>query len=369
MCSSDLTSKMKAVLCVFALVSFAAAIPMTPVVLNNMLATQGFEVAVKGKFFLGNFEALTLNPCAECAAGEEVVAECTLTKNTICGPPGSGSGAGWNSKSAGGNIQMFRPTYTHSPATADFNENKLSKPIVMLSPPTRNGGDPSVVRMQKTETNVKVAIIESPNNDFPHTTENTDILVFEQESRYDDKLYFGTVEAAGEWVEITFPNMGANPKVFCTIQTDNNDASFTGSRTGSKPYGFAMPQVKDIGATSALVRVATDQNGGRAVETETVGFMVVGEESGSVRGLEFRTGSVDAPGGLGDRTFNTGLSMQRAVLMQPVSQNSDTPIEIREYNSYNQPPTYHYTLEAAAGSAAPKGETVHWFAIQRGDVL
>jgi hypothetical protein len=356
---------LKTALAVLLLASCASALKLTPSVLGAMAEAKGFEVAVKSNFFLGNTDQITLNSCSVCDAGEEMITECTITEDTVCGAPGSG--AGWGSKQDGGPIQMFRPYYTHSPANSNFNKALFPKPIVMLSPPTRRGGDPAVVRMEKGDSNVKVAIIESPDNDFPHTQEWTDVVVFEAGKNYDDKLYFNIVETNDEWADFTYPSMGNDARVVCTIQSSNNEATFSGNRNGkSRPWGFAVPQVKDVTATSAKVRVVTDRNGGRAVDKEEIACMAVTEGSGTVRGLKYNAGKFDAQPGVRQNNLPTGISEKRAVFMQPVTQNNPSPYEVREFNNFDGTPNYSFTLEAARNSPNSKGETVHWFALQRG---
>jgi hypothetical protein len=186
-------------------------------------------------------------------------------------PGGDGDDSWWdNWYGSQDYLEVGQVDINHNWKTVELTGiREFQNPVVIVGPPTRNGGDPCVVRVRNVTSNsFQIRIQEWLYLDQWHTVENVSYMVVEAGEHI---LPDGTMWQAGtyaldgtlKWKQVTFPGSFLDkPLVFQTGQTFN----------GGDTIAIRMKDVTPEGFTVAL-QEEERMNDGHA--PETIGYLAM----------------------------------------------------------------------------------------------
>ena len=165
-------------------------------------------------------------------------------------------------------IEVGSVTIDHNWKTVVLKRN-FANPVVILGPPTRNGGDPSVMRVRNvTSDSFEMRLQEWNYNNGPHVTETVSYMVVEAGVH---ELPDGTIWEAGlyeqegteAWKSVSLnAGFAFTPVVLQTVQTVNGDQAVT-------------TRLKSIGSTGFLSAFEEEEKLNDGHVAETVGFLAL----------------------------------------------------------------------------------------------
>jgi hypothetical protein len=157
-----------------------------------------------------------------------------------------------------------------------------ASPVVIMQPPTFNGGDPSTIRIRSVGANsFQFQIDEWECRDGAHTTETMGYLVVEAGEHVlgdGTKVKAGTVSAGGALVSVAFGSaFGAVPVVLTQAQTVN-EATAVATRQ------------QEVSASGFKVRLQEQEAADRVHAAETVGWIAIDVHGGASSGPTMEAG-------------------------------------------------------------------------------
>jgi hypothetical protein len=157
-----------------------------------------------------------------------------------------------------------------------------TNPVVIMQPPTYNGGDPSTIRIRSVSTNsFQFQIDEWECRDGAHITETIGYVVVEAgEHVLSDgtKLKAGTVSATEAFSTVSFASgFGSTPLVLTQAQTVNEGTA-------------VVTRQQEVSGTGFQVRLQEQEAADGVHASETVGWLAIEVGAGSAGGLLFEAG-------------------------------------------------------------------------------
>jgi RHS repeat-associated protein len=200
------------------------------------------------------------------------------------GNTGTVYGASWSEGSSTslilGEVGYIDDTLTHTPQTIVLSRS-YADPVVFAQPVSRDGGDPSVIRITDVQADrFTLYVHEAPNKNGSHTTEAVSYLVLEAGSW---QLPDGTLLEAGKvdtsatvgknvsnvWEQVSFHQLhSAAPAVVSQVQTEND------------PHWVKTRQ-QNTTATGFEVALEEEENETSAHGSETIGWLAIEAGQGS----------------------------------------------------------------------------------------
>jgi subtilisin family serine protease len=160
-------------------------------------------------------------------------------------------------------------------------EQSYDDPVVVMNPPSYNGGQPCHIRLRNVGSgSFEYKIEEWRYDDGAHTTESIDYLVAESGTYTSPNGYRIEVGATGAdhtFTDVSFTQQFTQiPVVLTQAQTYN----------GGDPI---VTRQRDVSAAGTQVRVQEEEARGRH-RTETIGYIAVAAGSTAIDGTEFELG-------------------------------------------------------------------------------
>ena len=185
------------------------------------------------------------------------------------------------------NVRLFRSAPAqHGAITIDENVRTvslagLSSAVVALGAPSRNGGDPSTVRLDNVGSgSFQHTLQEWDYLDGSHTNETTGYLALQAGSSDLGGLRAeaGTASVGTGWTTINFGTAFSGvPVVIATVASDNQAAAVT-------------TRVRSVGSNSFQVKIQEEEGADGSHPAETVHWVAVEEGTGSVGGKTLLVG-------------------------------------------------------------------------------
>lgn len=145
--------------------------------------------------------------------------------------------------------------------------NTYTNPVVILQPPSYNGGDPSTIRLRNvTENSFEFQIDEWDYRDGAHTTETMSYLVMDAGVFHLDdgtRVEAGKVQVNQSFTAVTFKQLFAMAPVVISQAQTLSDASAVVTRQ------------RNVSASSFEVRLQEQQASDPAHAYETVGYIAI----------------------------------------------------------------------------------------------
>ena len=199
------------------------------------------------------------------------------------------------------NEEIFNPQFNESVTIGEFGRvdnfdhnsqtielyNSYANPVVFALPLSRNGGDPSIVRITDIQNNSFTAYLqEAEYKDGKHTKESFSYLVLEEG---DWQLSDGTLLEVGEvdtnkvttngWESLDFDvDFEQTPVILSQVQTNNGNQFVRTRQRQASVDGFRLSMEEE----EAL------KNSCHA--TETVGWLAIESGTGDWGGLQYQAG-------------------------------------------------------------------------------
>jgi RHS repeat-associated protein len=180
-------------------------------------------------------------------------------------------------------MEFGRVSLNHKWLTINFTKSYIN-PIVVAGPPTRNGGHPSVVRIQNvTATSFQIRIQEWDYLDQWHMFENVSYIVVEK-GRHN--MPNGTVLEAGSIDLLNSTLKTKNflnaiptlPAVFASVATFNDPSAVT-------------QRLKDVNQNSFRAKMQEEEANDGIHASETLNFIAMEKVAGTIGGFEYLVGT------------------------------------------------------------------------------
>jgi hypothetical protein len=238
-----------------------------------------------------------------------------------------------------------------------------------MGPLSRNGGDPSTVRVRNvTGSRFEFQIDEWDYKDGPHPTETVSYLVLEAgEHTLADgtRIKAGTVSADNTWKVVSFPSaFGTAPVVFSQTVTVNEGAAVCTRQKGVSASGFSVTlQEQEANGTTSSANAAH--------AAETVAWVAVEMGSGSSGGREFEVKRTPDAVDHNDYalSFSQGFTTAPALFVQMQGCDGWNPATVRHKSLSAGGATVFIEEEASQDSEMEHTlEVIGWLAIEAGEI-
>ena len=209
--------------------------------------------------------------------------------------------------------------------TVSLIKTDYTNPVVVATPLSYNGGDPSVVRVNNLQTDsFDIRLEEWEYKDANHTNEDISYIVVEAGSytlENSQQLVAGTESVDDSWTAIVPLGFASQPVILSTVNSNNGDDTVTTRHKNTAADG------------SFDLRLQEEEAGGAHVN-ETVAYLALEQGTYDVGLLNFEVGTVtDVTEAW--KTISFGTTKQSPTFLASMQTSNDTDPATLRYKSFS----------------------------------